>query len=722
MRILNISKQTIGALLTVGLFVLAPLPALAALDQLEAAPLPTSDPKQTLITKQINSLLQKHHYRGLTLDDAFSERVLDRYIEQLDGSKSFFLQGDIDQFKSLEHEFDDFIREGNLEPAYAIFRIYRTRVEQRVQFAIDRLEQPFDFSLDEYYVLDAETADWQETMSGLDDLWRKRIKNDILNLRLAGKDETEIRQTLDRRYTHIARRTRQFQSDDVFQSFINAYVSTIEPHTSYYSPRGAENFKIHMRLSLEGIGAVLQTDNEHTLVRRIIPGGPADMSGELAADDRIIGVGQADDEIIDVIGWRLDDVVDLIRGPKESVVTLEILPGETGLDGESETISIVRDEIKLEEQAASSQILEVENDIGQSKVGIITLPSFYSDFDGRSVNDPNYRSTTRDVRNLIKELEQQDIDGLVIDLRGNGGGALSEAIALTGLFIKQGPVVQVQSSSGRTQVDRDPDPEIQYKGPLAVVVDRFSASASEIFAGAIQDYNRGLIIGEPTFGKGTVQNLVNLNRWVNYDEDLGQLKITIAQFVRINGDSTQHRGVVPDIVWHTSEAEEESGERALENAIPWRSIGEVSYVPFDTNEYGRALEQSKQNYLTRALENPEFEYRLGINALNREARDIKQISLQDERRREIREQRDSQRLTLENTLRESQGESALSSVSDLEDQDVAIEDDAYIDPFLRESGNILVDFALLAGLFPGSPDYPTLVERDASKSDQELSN
>ena len=673
----------------------------SVLNELEQTTFPESFIKQAKTTAVINSLIKTQHFRKISLNDDFSEKILNKYIEQLDPSRSFFLLEDIQQFQTLKHKFDDYINNGVLEPAYTIFKIYRSRVNQRVTFALKRLNKSFDFSIDEEYLLDRTDAQWASSVDELDDLWRKRIKNDIINLRLAKKSKSDIVETLDRRYTHIARRTGQFKSEDVFQSFINAYVSSIEPHTSYYSPRGAENFKIHMRLSLEGIGAVLQTDNEHTLVRRIIPGGPADLSGYLNADDRIIGVGQKDEDIVDVIGWRLDDVVDLIRGPKETVVKLEILPAENGLDSEPEVIIITRDKIKLEEQAASKRVLDITTKNKESKVGVIRLPSFYSDFDGRNINDPNYRSTTKDVRKLLSELQDENVDGIVIDLRGNGGGALTEAISLTGLFIRRGPVVQVQYTRG-TQIDRDPDPEIVYNGPLAVLVDRYSASASEIFAGAIQDYNRGLILGESTFGKGTVQNLINLNNYAGSDDNLGQLKVTIAQFFRVNGESTQHRGVEPDISWDITDQDTDSGERYYENAIPWRQISKAAYIPYQSKTPKDILDRLLTEHRNRAKDSPEFNYVQEVSAINKINRERKFISLMEEKRKSFRTQRDQQRLELENKRRIAQGKEKLSSIESLDEEqsqndrdDDELNDDSadnISDAFLFESGRILIDY------------------------------
>ena len=697
-------------------------PASADIADLEETAVPASNAKQQRTLKLINYLIDKSHYRSVELDDEFSVQVLEAYLDQLDPTKSFFLRSDIEQFSRLESEFDDFIRGGTLKPAFAIFSIFRTRVEQRIEFALQRLDLDFDFTIEEEYLLDREDAEWAESNEELNDLWRKRIKNDILGLRFAGKEDEEIRESLDRRYTHIARRTRQFKSEDVFQTFVNAYVNSIEPHTSYFSPRASENFKINMRLSLEGIGAVLQTDNEYTLVRRIVPGGPADLGGLLKAEDRIVGVGQGSSEIVDVIGWRLDDVVELIRGPKASTVRLEILPGESGLEGDTEIIEIVRDEIRLEEQAARKQILDIKTNFSEAKIGLIELPSFYVDFDGMHGGDPDYKSTTRDVKKLLLEFQDENIDGLVIDLRGNGGGALTEAIALTGLFIPQGPVVQVENSGGNVQIDRDPDPEIVYDGPLLVLVDGYSASASEIFAGAIQDYGRGLIIGEPTFGKGTVQNLVNLNRFARNDGDLGQLKVTIAQFFRINGDSTQFRGVTPDLIWSTTDPESEFGERSYDNAIPWRKISKAKYTPFPSNNAETSFERARQAHADRIKNNPEFIYFKDVAEINSKRREIKTVSLNEKSRKKERSQRDSERLELENRKREAMGEHLFDDIIALEafekDQQNSQGDSREPDALVLESARILGDFIYFADLTQGSDS--NLVER--SEPAQVLNN
>ncbi len=678
----------------------------SALSELKQSTISQSFEKQSKITQVINHLIDQSHFRKVPIDDRFSEKVLNRFVNQLDPAKRFFLQKDIDQFHTLKYAFDDYIKRGIMEPVYTIFKTYKMRVTQRIEHALQRIEEPFDFTLEEQFLLTAKEARWAQDEQELNDYWRKRIKNDIINLHLAkvsddssdDDPDKHIIKTLSNRYINIARRTLQFNTDDVFKNFINAYVTTIEPHTSYYSPRGAENFRINMRLSLDGIGAVLQIKDEHTLVRRVISGGPADIAGDLQAEDRIIGVGQENKDIVDIVGWRLSDVVALIRGKKGSTVKLRILPGEHGLNAKPEIIAIVRDKINLEQQAAKKRLLHVETKQSKSTIGVIDLPSFYHDFGGRS-NDPDYRSTTKDVKKLLLELKEENIDGLVIDIRGNGGGALVEAVSLTGLFIPEGPVVQVKSSGGTVEVNRDVYPEVVYDGPLVVLVDRYSASASEIFAGAIQDYNRGLIIGEPTFGKGTVQNLVALNRYVKDEKDLGQLKLTIAQFFRINGDSTQHRGVTPDITWHTADKEVSSGERSFENAVPWQHIDAVSFVPFQSPLSTHVLSQTLSKHTSRVTENPEFDYLLAVDQINKLNRNKQFVTLNQNKRYENRQQQDLNFLAVVNKKQTALGKPVFETIdlfnADQKERNKKAEDKNFsereADIFLAESGKILTD-------------------------------
>lgn len=533
---------------------------------------------QLRTTRFVTKLLTAYHYKRTQIDDDLSQEMFHRYIESLDPNRNYFLASDIENFEQYRTSMDDALLRADLRAPFTIFNRYQQRVQDRVAYAKEQLDQEFDFTIDEDFVIDRTEDPWATSQQELDESWRRRIKNDWLNLRLAGKEPEDIAETLFDRYDMLGKRMAQRDSEDVFNAFLNAFATAIEPHTAYLSPRTAENFQIRMSLSLEGIGAVLQREGDYTMIQRIVPGGPADLDGTLRAEDRIIGVAQADGEMVDVIGWRLDDVVELIRGPKDTVVRLEILPSATGIDSAGQIIAITRNEVKLEEQAAQKSLIEFTAHDANYKMGVIRVPAFYMDFAARQRRDPDYRSTTRDVRKLITELEQEGIDGLVIDLRENSGGSLTEAMELTGLFIDQGPVVQVRTSDGRIKVERDPNPGVVYTGPMAVLVDHFSASASEIFAGALQDYGRALIVGEPTFGKGTVQQLIDLDRLLTQDSSpMGQLKVTTAQFFRISGSSTQHKGVVPDIVFPTLIDGEEYGESALDNALPWARVEPADY-------------------------------------------------------------------------------------------------------------------------------------------------
>jgi carboxyl-terminal processing protease len=588
------------------------------------------DPRQVKTTVVINKVLERYHYRKMTLDDKFAAQILKNYLTALDPNRSFFLQRDVARFEGGVRRLDDNLKEGKLDTAFDIFRVYRKQVDERVAYALTLLDKGFDFSERDDYPFDRSKAPWAKNEAELDEIWRKRVKNDFLSLRLADKDDAKIREQLRKRYEGLALRVDQFASDDVFQTFANAYTEALEPHTSYMSPSTSENFDISMRLSLEGIGAVLRSDNEFTTVQRTIPGGPARESGLVHADDRIVGVAQGLDGLMeDVVGWRLQDVVDKIRGPKGSVVRLQLLQPSTGSDSRPREVSLVRNEIKLEDQAAKSYLIETAK-TGKIRIGVVEVPAFYRDFRAESDGEQDFRSTTRDVRGLIDDLKRKGVDGIVVDLRGNGGGSLAEATSLTGLFIDTGPVVQVKDAFGKVEVEEDPDPGVAYTGPLAVVVDRDSASASEIFAGAIQDYGRGLILGEPTFGKGTVQTLVDLNRYVPGDEDnLGRLRLTMAEFFRISGGSTQLKGVVPDIQFPTAGDVSKHGERALENALPWGSIRAAQYTAVGSNDV-RNLQRTSSERISR---DPGFQMLLARNRVLSELDDQKVVSLREQDRR-----------------------------------------------------------------------------------------
>lgn len=538
-------------------------------------------PQHRLATILIAGYLSTYHYKKVPFSDALSAEVLKRYVETLDPNRSYFLQQDLQAFSVYRDRLDEALREGELGPAFEIFKVFRRRLDERMSYAKALLRQPFDFGVEEDHVIDRSKAPWPANRAELDELWRKRVKNDVLELRVAGKDPPEITTTLTDRYAGLVQQTYQLNADDVFDIFINAYALSIEPHTAYFSPRSSEDFRIRMSLSLQGIGAVLRSENGYTVVQQVVPGGPADQSGKLHDDDRIVAVAEGrQGEAMDVIGWRLEKVVDLIRGKRGTVVRLRIIPKGSAPEAGATTITLTRDTIKLEDQAAKKSMIEVGRSGSISKIGVIKLPAFYIDFEARARGDRHYRSTTRDVRQLMGELVRDGAQGIVIDLRGNGGGSLLEANELTGLFIQEGPVVQVRDADGDLDINEDNDPEIAYSGPLAVLVDRQSASASEIFAAAIQDYRRGLIVGEPTFGKGTVQNLIDLDslgRWRR--GHLGQIKATVAQFFRVNGASTQHRGIEPDVIFPTPLQSSDQGERGLEHALPWDRVDPAEYVP-----------------------------------------------------------------------------------------------------------------------------------------------
>ncbi len=589
-------------------------------------------------------IINAYHYGG-DRENNLSERMFDQYLDLLDGNRLYFTTSDIDDLKRYRPHLHESLKSADLEPAFDIFNRYVKRVNERTAHALAVLEQGFDFTVEEEYQFDRTELDWPESSEALDEVWRQRVKNDWLLLRLADQDDEDIVDRLTQRYTSLDRRISEFNSEDVFQFFMNAYTRSIEPHSAYLSPRSVDNFEISMRLSLDGIGALLQRETEYTTVMEIVPGGPADLDGRLKAGDRIVGVAQGDEDFVDVIGWRLDDVVSLIRGERETLVRLQVLPTETGLSGPSQIIDITRDEVKLEEQAARSEVIEIPAGDEVRRIGVIQLPVFYVDFQGRARNEPNYRSSTRDTRRLINELVEDGIDGLVIDLRGNGGGALVEATTMTGLFIDEGPVVQVRDSQGRVSLERDREPGMAWDGPLSVLVDRRSASASEIFAAAIQDYGRGAIIGETTFGKGTVQNLIDLDEFSRSEESrLGQIKLTMAQFYRVSGGSTQRRGVVPDIMLPTTGDPEDSGESALENALPWGEIGATDYKP--VARLDGLLELARERHEARLQSDEELKDMLAeIEAFEKES-DRKTVSLVESVRREQMEAAEARRSNL----------------------------------------------------------------------------
>ena len=526
-------------------------------------------------------LLTRHHYKPVPLDDALSAKIFDRYLELLDGEKRFFVQHDIDRLEAARTGFDDAIYGEYLGLPFAIFNLYTQRVVERFTYARSLLKAGFDFRQQDRYQYNREKAAWAKSESEIRELWRTRVKNDWLRLRLAGKDDKTIVETLDNRYENSLQRVARTKSEDAFQLFMNAYATAIEPHTNYMGSRAAEEFEISMRLSLVGIGAVLTQKDDYTLIRELVPGGPAQLSEQLKPGDRIMGVGQGKNgAIADILGWRLDDTVAIIRGEPDTIVLLDILPVDAGPDGKHKRVSLTRKKITLDRQAAKKSLISVAEGKTTRRIGVISLPAFYADFEAQGRGDPAFKSASRDVSRLLDELKADKVDGVVMDLRNNGGGSLSEAIQLTGLFIGAGPVVQQRNAQGNVTVAKSANATAAWDGPLAVLINRSSASASEIFAAAIQDYGRGLVIGERSFGKGTVQTMINLDQLVkNETPSLGDLKMTIAQFFRVNGGTTQLRGVEPDINFPSFADEENSGESSFDNALPWAGVQAADYSP-----------------------------------------------------------------------------------------------------------------------------------------------
>lgn len=546
-------------------------------------------------------ILDNNHYRKIKLNDSLSSVILDSFVKNLDNNKTYFTQKDIALFEKYRFLIDDLTRQENVSAAFEIYDVFRQRFEKQMDYVLnDLVKQEFDYTIDEYYETDRDKESWCKNEEELKEVWRKLIKSQALSLKLAGKTQTEIEKTLRERYERFQKSITQFNSEDVFSLYMNSITESYDPHTNYFSPKAADLFKQNMSLSLEGIGARLQTENDYTKVAEVIAGGPAHKSGLIKANDRIIGVAQGDGEIVDVIGWRIDEVVKLIKGPKGTRVRLQILPAESGVNGAPTIIELVRDKIKLEDQQAKKSLIHYMKDGKPLKMGVITLPGFYMDFEEYQKGNPNYTSTTRDVKRLIEELKVEKIDGLVLDLRDNGGGSLTEAIDLTGLFIKDGPVVQVKNSANKIEVGTDDNSSVLYNGPLVVMTNRFSASASEIFAGAIQDYHRGVVVGESTYGKGTVQTVVDLNRFIPdvKPNEVGELKLTFQKFYRVTGSSTQNKGVTPDVKLPTALDPEQFGESSNPSALPWDEIRGTLYQR-SPNINDRLISNLNKNYQSR---------------------------------------------------------------------------------------------------------------------------
>ncbi|MEZ8027572.1 carboxy terminal-processing peptidase [Enterovibrio norvegicus] len=635
----------------------------------ESSDLPTlvSEPQHKTASKRITRRFEKSHYKQFQLNDAFSAEVFDRYLETLDFNRLFLTQEQVDMLSKWRSEFDDQLRSGETTAAYDIFNASLQKRFERYQYALSLLDNEITFDANDDMLVDRSEEPWAKNDAELNELWRLRVKNDALNLKLAGKDWPDIRDTLKKRYNNALKRLTQTKSEDVFQIYLNAFSREVDPHTSYLSPRNAEQFQSEMNLSLEGIGAVLQVEDDFTVIRSLVAGGPASSSKKLSPGDRIIGVAQDDDKVVDVIGWRLDDVVQLIKGPKGSKVKLEILP--EGANSKSYKVTIVRDKIRLEDRAVKSELIEE----GSAKVGVISVPSFYV-------------GLAEDTKKEIAKLKKDKVSGIVIDLRNNGGGALSEASALTGLFINGGPVVQVRDSYGRVKVNSDSDNTIYYDGPVTVLINRYSASASEIFAAALQDYGRAVILGEQSFGKGTVQQHRSLNHIYDlFDKPLGHVQYTIQKFYRINGGSTQNLGVVPDIAFPTAVDPEETGESVEENALPWDSINPAAYSTVgNTNSLVVELGKLHQS---RIKNDEEFGFIAEDIAEYKAIKDDNVISLNEKSRIAEREEEDKKRLARLNDRQKMLGKKAFKTLDDVPS------DYEQPDAYLNEAALITLDMA-----------------------------
>jgi carboxyl-terminal processing protease len=646
---------------------------------------------QRATARKVGRILEDQHYSRAAIDDKMSDVVYQRYLEFLDGQRSYFLASDINDFNIYRTRFGDMIRTGDIDPAYLIFARFQQRNRERIQHAIELLNTEPDWTVNESYEFDRTHAPWPADEAAMNELWRKRVKNDALSLMLTGKTWPEAADLLRKRYERVLKRVDQVTSEDVFENLMNAYARAFDPHSSYFSPRSSEEYRIQMSLNYDGIGASLQLVDDYVTIMNVLEGGPAAVAGTLKVNDRIIGVGQGPSgPFTDVIGWRLDDVVQLIRGKAGTAVRLQVLPAGAAPGTTPKVLEFTRNKVTLEAQAAHKDVKSVVRNGRTLKIGIITVPGFYRDIEAQNAGDENYRSTTRDVLKLINELKAEHIDGLVLDLRNDGGGYLPEATELTGLFIDHGPVVQLRDTSGRLEVLDDPESGPAYTGPLAVLVDRLSASASEIFAGAIQDYHRGVILGQTTFGKGTVQNLVPLDRWS--PDKSGQLTVTIGKFYRVTGESTQHRGVEPDVPLASPLDTKEIGESALESALPWDRI---AGVPFKTSVASTAappVTALATEEDERAQHDPDYKWLKSDIAAIDSVREQHSVSLNLKARKDERARIDKERLDRENARRAAKGQPPLKSIEELE----KTKDDA-ADVVLDQAAQVMADMVTNGG-------------------------
>ena len=671
---------------------LAPLVSLSLAAAADTAPL-KPEPGQSSVITEILQKLSSSHYRKRAVDDQFSAELYDAYLERLDPWKSYLLKSDLDGFEHWRLKLDDALSKGDISYSFEVFNRYRKIALTQLSKQIALLESDFQFDLsnDEYLVVDQDQRHWPKTDAERNSWWQKRVEYDLLGIMLRDNESvTKAREVLAKRYKNDRARLEELESRDVFNNYAETITRLYDPHTAYFSPRNSENFNINMSLSLEGIGAVLERSEDYIRVVRVVPGGPAAKQGELQVGDKIIGIAESESaEPVDLIGWRLDDAVDLIRGPKNSTAVLQVIPAKASSSDVTSVIKIIRDKVKLEEQAAQKQIVTVAAGDKSYQVGVISIPTFYLDFDAYRNRDPNYKSTSKDVARLMGELvNDQKVDGVILDLRRNGGGSLVEATQLSDMFINPGPVVQIRNSNDKIDRYQRARRPAAYKGPLIVLIDRLSASASEIFAGAIQDYGRGVIVGSQSFGKGTVQTLLPLSK--------GQLKLTEAKFYRISGESTQHRGVIPDISFPSSE---QSGESVYDNALAWDTIPPAPHRSYsDLTDHITTLEQLHKR---RAATDPDFTYLKDLTELDQQLskEDEQQISLKLEARKQMLEKREQQQLSLVNKRRKAKGLELYPDFQAWQDANSEVDSDslplAEKDPLLMETSRILADMIQL---------------------------
>ncbi|WP_350305293.1 carboxy terminal-processing peptidase [Photorhabdus viridis] len=640
--------------------------------RIEQLPVLKQEPQHSTVSERVTSRFTRSHYRQFDLNGDFSAKIFDRYLNILDYSHNILLASDVAQYADRKKSLGKELESGNLEIPYDLFNLLQKRRFERYQYALSRLEQPMNFGGNDTIDVDRSKAPWPQNIEELNKLWDAKVKYDWLNLKLTGKNDKEIKQVLTKRYQSALKRLTQSQSEDVFQLIMTAFAREIDPHTNYLSPRNTEQFNSEMSLSLEGIGAVLQIDDDYTVINSMVAGGPAAKSKALKVGDKIIGVAQSGKSMVDIIGWRLDDVVALIKGPKGSKVRLEVISDAKG--AKPRTITLTREQIRLEDRAVKMSV----KTIGKEKVGVLDVPGFYV-------------GLTDNVKTQLQKLTKQHVSAIVIDLRSNGGGALTEAVSLSGLFLPSGPVVQVRDNNGKIRQDSDTDEMVYYKGPLVVLVDRFSASASEIFAAAMQDYGRALIVGEPTFGKGTVQQYRSLSRI--YDQmmrpdwpSLGSVQYTIQKFYRVNGGSTQRKGVTPDIVMPTGIDPAETGESFEDNALPWDSVPSARYT--GSKVIAGLIPQLNMAHTTRIADDPEFKYINEDIAHYKAMKEHKNIvSLNYAQREKENKEDDALKLNRINDRFKREGKKLLTSLDDLP------KDYQGPDPYLDESVKIALDLA-----------------------------